>query len=45
MGAAFDRLFRACSTEELEFLARYSQASIEITRQEIAKLSDNEAGG
>jgi DNA-binding MarR family transcriptional regulator len=42
MGAAFDKLFRTYSTEELEFLARYSQASIEITRQEITKLSDNE---
>jgi DNA-binding MarR family transcriptional regulator len=43
MGTAFEHLLRACSTEELEFLARYSQASIELTKQEIAKLS-SEAG-
>lgn len=45
IGATFDTLFRTYSTEELEFLVRYSQAAIELTRQEIAKLSDNEARG
>ena len=43
MGMTFDTLFRTYSTEELEFLVRYSQAAIELTRQEIAKLSENAA--
>lgn len=38
MGEAFDRLLRTYSTEELEFLTRYYQASIELTKQEITKL-------
>ena len=39
MGATFETLLRTFSAEELAFLARYSQASIELTKQEIAKLS------
>ncbi len=42
MGATFDTLLRTYTTEELEFLARYSQAAIELTKQEIAKLSSSE---
>ena len=38
MGETFDKLMRTYSTEELEFLVRYYQASIELTKQEIAKL-------
>jgi DNA-binding MarR family transcriptional regulator len=38
MGEASERLLETCSTQELEFLVRYSQASIEMTRLEIAKL-------
>jgi DNA-binding MarR family transcriptional regulator len=43
IGTTFDRLFRTYTTEELEFLVRYSQAAIELTKQEIAKLSNDEA--
>ncbi|HKX72630.1 MAG TPA: MarR family transcriptional regulator [Candidatus Saccharimonadales bacterium] len=39
MGAAFTELLEKYSTEELEFLVRYYQATIELTKQEIAKLS------
>jgi MarR family transcriptional regulator, organic hydroperoxide resistance regulator len=39
MGATFETLLRTFSTEELAFLARYSQAAIELTKQEIAKLT------
>jgi DNA-binding MarR family transcriptional regulator len=39
MGEAFARLLRTYSTDELEFLVRYHRASIELTKQEIAKLA------
>lgn len=39
MGEAFDALLATYSMEQLEFLAQYYRASIELTRQEIAKLS------
>jgi DNA-binding MarR family transcriptional regulator len=38
MGAAFEKLLETYSTQELEFLVRYSQASIEMTKLEIEKL-------
>ncbi|MGO8694037.1 MAG: MarR family winged helix-turn-helix transcriptional regulator [Rectinemataceae bacterium] len=38
MGAAFEKLLEAYSTEKLEFLVRYHEASIELTKSEIAKL-------
>ncbi len=38
MGEAFERLLETYSTQELEFLVRYFQASIELTKLEIAKL-------
>jgi DNA-binding MarR family transcriptional regulator len=44
MGEAFSRLLRTYSTEQLEFLVRYYQASIELTKQETAKLASGEAG-
>ncbi len=45
IGATFEKLLRTYSTEELAFLARYSQAAIELTKQEIARLNTNEARG
>ena len=42
MGAAFSQLLDSFTTEQLEFLARFYQASIELTRREIAKLADDE---
>lgn len=42
MGEAFYRLFETYSTERLEFLVRFYEASIEITRGEIAKLAGGE---
>jgi len=42
MGQAFDSLLQSYSTQELEFLVRFYQASIEITRREIAKLADKD---
>ncbi len=39
VGKAFERLLATYATEELEFLVRYFQASIELTKQEIAKLA------
>lgn len=39
MGQAFNALHTTYSTEELEFLVRYHQASIELTQREIAKLA------
>lgn len=39
MGEAFSKLLGTYSTEELEFLVRYQQAAIEITKQEIATLT------
>ncbi len=37
MGEAFVQLVGAYTTEQLEFLVRFHQASIEMTRKEIAK--------
>lgn len=42
MGAAFNKLHESYTTEQLEFLVRYHQASIELTKQEIAKLANME---
>lgn len=39
MGEAFAGLHETYSTEQLEFLVRYHQKSIELTKQEIAKLA------
>ena len=39
MGEAFETLLETYSTQELEFLVRYYQASIELTKREIAKVS------
>ncbi len=39
MGEAFDRLYATYTVEQLEFLAQYQQAAIELTRQEIANLA------
>lgn len=39
MGAVFEQLFATYSTEQLAFLVRFYQASIELTRREIAKLA------
>ncbi len=43
MGEAFGALFASYTTEQLEFLAHYYRASIELTKQEIAKLAKGEA--
>ncbi len=40
IGAAFSRLHAAYTTAELEFLVRYLQASIEITRAETTALRE-----
>jgi MarR family transcriptional regulator, organic hydroperoxide resistance regulator len=40
IGDAYAALQRRFSTEELEFLVHYYEASIDVTRREIAKLSD-----
>lgn len=42
MGEAFNRLYESYTTDELEFLVRYQQAAIELTKQEIAKLAHKE---
>lgn len=39
MGSAFSALLDTYTTEQLEFLVRFYQAQIELTRQEIAKLA------
>jgi DNA-binding MarR family transcriptional regulator len=38
MGDAFEKLLETYSTQELEFLVQYLQATIEMTKLEIAKL-------
>lgn len=43
MGEAFGALLATYSTEQLEFLARFYRASIELTKQEIAKLASDKA--
>lgn len=45
MGESFSKLLGRYSTEELEFLVQYHQASIELTKQEIAKLAKREGKG
>ena len=42
MGDAFNRLYETYTTEQLEFLVHYRQASIELNKQEIAKLARKE---
>lgn len=42
MGEAFGKLYDTYSTEQLEFLAQYYRTSIELTKQEIAKLAERE---
>ncbi|MCD9025097.1 MarR family winged helix-turn-helix transcriptional regulator [Cohnella silvisoli] len=39
MGEAFERLLETYSTQELEFLVKYNQATIELTMLESAKLT------
>jgi DNA-binding MarR family transcriptional regulator len=39
MGEAFEKLLETYSTQQLEFLVQYFQASIELTKLEIAKLN------
>lgn len=39
MGEAFDKLLQTYSITELEFLAAFYQATIELTKAEIAKLT------
>ena len=39
VGEAFDKLLQNYSTSELEFLVQFYQASIELTKGEIAKLA------
>ncbi len=39
MGEAFEKLLETYSTQELEFLEQFHQASIELTKLEIAKLT------
>jgi DNA-binding MarR family transcriptional regulator len=43
IGGAFQRLHETYSTEQLEFLVRFYEASIELTKQEIAKLAHADA--
>jgi DNA-binding MarR family transcriptional regulator len=38
IGETFDKLAQTYSTKELEFLVEYYRRSIELTKQEIAKL-------
>ena len=45
IGEAFSKLLGTYSTEELKFLMQYHQASIELTKQEIAKLANSEGEG
>jgi DNA-binding MarR family transcriptional regulator len=40
MGEAFARLLDTFTTEQLEFLVRFHQATIEMTKKEIAKLAN-----
>jgi DNA-binding MarR family transcriptional regulator len=42
IGEAFSRLHDTLTTEQLEFLVRYYQASVELTRREIARLAGRE---
>ncbi|HET9109621.1 MAG TPA: MarR family transcriptional regulator, partial [Ktedonobacterales bacterium] len=42
MGEAFGKLYDTYSTEQLEFLTQYYRTSIELTKQEIAKLAERE---
>lgn len=42
MGEAFNTLVETYSTEQLEFLVRFYRATIDLTKQEIAKLARNE---
>jgi DNA-binding MarR family transcriptional regulator len=39
MGEAFARLLETYTTEQLEFLVQFHQASIDLTKKEIAKLA------
>lgn len=41
IGEAFDRLHATYTVEQLEFLAQYHQAAIELTRHEIANLANS----
>jgi MarR family transcriptional regulator, organic hydroperoxide resistance regulator len=43
MGEAFSNLLENYSTEQLEFLVRFYEATIELTKREIAKLANNGA--
>jgi DNA-binding MarR family transcriptional regulator len=43
MGAAFSALLDTYTTEQLEFLVRFYQAQIELTKREIAKLAAEDA--
>jgi DNA-binding MarR family transcriptional regulator len=41
MGQAFQKILDTYSTEQLQFLVEFYKASIELTKQEIAKLTAN----
>ncbi len=41
MGEAFARLLGTYTTEQLEFLVQFYQASLEMTKKEIAKLANH----
>jgi DNA-binding MarR family transcriptional regulator len=43
MGVAFSALLDTYTTEQLEFLVRFYQAQIELTKREIAKLAAEDA--
>ncbi|MBA3823278.1 MAG: MarR family transcriptional regulator [Ktedonobacterales bacterium] len=45
MGAAFEHLLRQYSTAELAFLVRFYEASIDLTKHEMAKLAAPERHG
>lgn len=42
MGESFERLLGSYSTEELEFLVRYFEASIDLTKLEIVKITKSQ---
>lgn len=44
MGRAFAQLLAAYTTEQLEFLIQFHQATLDLTRQEIATLAAAQAG-
>lgn len=41
IGKAFEQLYKTYSTEQLKFLAQFSETAIKLTAQEICKLHDD----